>query len=175
MAFRNDYGESHYICDTYEQQIVAGAKPYVDGFPHQAFRFVLPYYIAAFKAGKRDVSLIKTEGAIFWYRTTPATICSDGGTTCGSNGPAAETCTKDTVNIMTAFKKATTITVKVGGVGQDFPVKAGVQLVQLPYNGKSGAVTVTVNGKTTTGPQKIANTCPAAGYVNFNVAVGSTV
>ncbi len=74
----NDYGESSYINAPISHQVVSGADTYVTGFDHTAFRFVLPYFISAYKAGNADVS-IPTEGAVAWYRTTPATICSDGG------------------------------------------------------------------------------------------------
>lgn len=55
-----------------------GAQAYVNGFGHSAFRFVLPYFISAFKAGNANVQL-PTEGAVAWYRTTPASVCGDGG------------------------------------------------------------------------------------------------
>ena len=59
-------------------QIYPGAEIYVDGFDHTAFQFVLPYFIAAYKAGSTDVP-VPTEGAVAWYRTTPKSVCSDGG------------------------------------------------------------------------------------------------
>jgi glucan endo-1,3-alpha-glucosidase len=74
----NDYGESSYINAPIAHQIVSGANTYVDGFDHTAFRFVLPYFINAYKAGDANVA-VPSEGAVAWYRTTPATICSDGG------------------------------------------------------------------------------------------------
>lgn len=75
----NDYGESHYINAPVAAQIVSGANAYVDGYDHTAFRFVLPYFIAAYKAGTTTDVELPAEGAMAWYRTTPATICSDGG------------------------------------------------------------------------------------------------
>ncbi|KAJ2972466.1 hypothetical protein NUW58_g9180 [Xylaria curta] len=74
----NDYGESSYINAPISRQIVAGAETYVAGFDHSAFRFVLPYFISAYKAGNPNVA-VPREGALAWYRTTPATICSNGG------------------------------------------------------------------------------------------------
>lgn len=74
----NDYGESSYINAPVTAQIVSGAEGYVDGFDHTAFRFVLPYFISAYKAGNANVEL-PSEGAVAWYRTTPASVCTNGG------------------------------------------------------------------------------------------------
>lgn len=74
----NDYGESSYISEIVTGAIVSGAEGYVNGFPHEAFQFVLPYYTAAYKAGSRNVPITK-EGALAWYRTTPAAACGTGG------------------------------------------------------------------------------------------------
>lgn len=50
-----------------------------------------------------------------------------------------------------------------------FNVGAGMQFVQLPFNGRTGAVTVSIHGQTGTGPVQISNSCPSTGFVNFNV------
>ena len=78
LLLGNDYGESSYINAPTPAQIFPGAEIYVDGFDHTAFQFVLPYFIAAYKAGSTDVP-VPTEGAVAWYRTTPKSVCSDGG------------------------------------------------------------------------------------------------
>jgi glucan endo-1,3-alpha-glucosidase len=74
----NDYGESSYLNDVVSKQVIPGAAAYVNGFPHSAFRFVLPYFIAAYKAGNTNVA-VPDEGVVAWYRTTPASVCSSGG------------------------------------------------------------------------------------------------
>jgi glucan endo-1,3-alpha-glucosidase len=75
----NDFGESSYICDATPRQIVQGAEKYVKDFPHSAFRAVLPYFIAAYKCGNRNMEVPHEDRAIAWYRTTPARCGSDGG------------------------------------------------------------------------------------------------
>lgn len=40
---------------------------------------------------------------------------------------------------------------------------------ELPFNGRTGAVKLTMNGRSATGVG-ITNTLPATGYVNFNSA-----
>jgi hypothetical protein len=77
----NDYGESSYICDTAPAQIVPGAEKYTLGYPHTALRAMLPYFIAAYKAGSPDIDLPGEETAVAWYRTTPVNAGPDGGKT----------------------------------------------------------------------------------------------
>ncbi|KAI0811836.1 glycoside hydrolase family 71 protein [Xylaria sp. FL0064] len=168
----NDYGESSYINAPIDHQIVAGANTYVDGFDHTAFRFVLPYFISAYKAGNADVA-VPSEGAVAWYRTTPAAVCSDGGTVWGQGGSAsAAQGTKDVVSVIALTNAPTDITVQIGSgdSGQSVSATSTVgkaSFYEVPTNGRTGAVTVTLNGKSTTGPE-ITNSCPSAGRVNFN-------
>ncbi|KAI0450811.1 glycoside hydrolase family 71 protein [Xylaria acuta] len=168
----NDYGESSYINAPIGHQIVSGAEGYINGFDHTAFRFVLPYFISAYKAGNANVA-VPSEGALAWYRTTPATACSDGGTVWGQGGSAsAAGGTKDVVNIIALTNAPTDINIKIGSGdgGQSVSATSAVgkaSFYQVPINGRTGAVTVTVNGKSTTGPE-ITNNCPSSGHVNFN-------
>ncbi|KAI1758810.1 glycoside hydrolase family 71 protein [Hypoxylon sp. FL1150] len=166
----NDYGESSYINDPIAAQIVSGAEAYVDGFAHSAFRFVLPYFISAYKAGTADVSL-PSEGAVAWYRTTPASVCGDGGTVWGQGGSAsAADGTEDVISIIALSDSSQDITVSIGGSSQTVSASSTVgkaSFYQVPFNGATGAVTVTLDGKSTTGPE-ITSTCPFTGYVNFN-------
>ncbi|KAI2777770.1 glycoside hydrolase family 71 protein [Daldinia loculata] len=166
----NDYGESSYINDPIAAQIVSGAESYINGFGHSAFRFVLPYFISAYKAGNADVAL-PSEGAVAWYRTTPATICGDGGTVWGQGGSAsAAGGTQDVISVIALSNSSKDITVSIGGASQSVSPSRSVgkaYFYQVPFNGKTGAVTVTIDGKSTTGPE-ISNNCPATGHVNFN-------
>ncbi|KAI1742932.1 glycoside hydrolase family 71 protein [Xylaria scruposa] len=168
----NDYGESSYINAPVSQQIVSGAQSYINGFDHTAFRFVLPYFISAYKAGNANVA-VPSEGAVAWYRTTPANVCGDGGTVWGQGGSAsAAQGTKDVVNIIALTNSPTNINIKIGSgdAGQSVSATSTVgkaSFYQVPINGRTGAVTVTVNGKSTTGPA-ISNSCPSSGHVNFN-------
>ncbi|KAI0853638.1 glycoside hydrolase family 71 protein [Daldinia vernicosa] len=164
----NDYGESSYINDPIAAQIVSGAETYVDGFGHSAFRFVLPYFISAYKAGSADVAL-PSEGAVAWYRTTPATICGDGGTVWGQGGSAsAASGTQDVISIIALSDSSKDITVSIGGASQTVSPSRSVgkaYFYQVPFNGNTGAVTVTLDGKSTTGPE-ISNSCPSTGHVS---------
>ncbi|KAI1373097.1 glycoside hydrolase family 71 protein [Hypoxylon crocopeplum] len=166
----NDYGESSYINDPIAAQIVSGAETYVNGFGHSAFRFVLPYFISAYKAGTADVQL-PAEGAVAWYRTTPASVCGDGGTVWGQGGGASATGgTKDLVSIIALSDSPKDITVSIGGASQTVSASSSVgkaSFYQVDFNGKTGAVTVTMDGKSTTGPE-ITASCPSTGHVNFN-------
>ncbi|KAI1164442.1 glycoside hydrolase family 71 protein [Nemania serpens] len=168
----NDYGESSYINAPISQQIVAGADTYVNGFDHTAFRFVLPYFIGAYKAGNANVAL-PSQGAVAWYRTTPATICSDGGTVWGQGGGAsAAGGTQDVISIIALTDAPTNINVQIGSgdAGQSVSATSTIgkaSFYQVPVNGRTGAVTITLDGRSTTGPQ-ITQSCPSSGHVNFN-------
>ncbi|OTA99377.1 glycoside hydrolase family 71 protein [Hypoxylon sp. CI-4A] len=166
----NDYGESSYLNNPVTAQIVSGAEGYIDGFDHTAFRFVLPYFISAYKAGNADVAL-PSEGAVAWYRTTPAAVCGDGGTVWGQGGTAsAAQGTKDVISIIALTESAGDITVAIGDSTQTVSASSSVgkaSFYQVDFTGKSGAVTVTVAGKSTTGPE-ISSSCPSSGQVNFN-------
>ncbi|GAW17645.1 hypothetical protein ANO14919_071050 [Xylariales sp. No.14919] len=168
----NDFGESSYINAPISHQVVPGAETYVTGFDHTAFRFVLPYFISAYKAGNANVA-VPSEGAVAWYRTTPATVCGDGGTVWGQGGSAsAAGATQDVVSIIALTNAPTDINVKIGSGdgGQSVSATSTVgkaSFYQVPVNGRTGAVTVTLNGKSTTGPE-ITNNCPSSGHVNFN-------
>ncbi|KAI1098371.1 glycoside hydrolase family 71 protein [Jackrogersella minutella] len=166
----NDFGESSYINDPVAAQIVSGAETYVDGFGHSAFRFILPYFISAYKAGNANVDL-PSEGAVAWYRTTAAAVCGDGGTVWGQGGSAsAAGGTKDVISIIVLSNSPSDITVDIGGSSQTVSASSSVgkaSFYQVDFSGKSGAVTITANGKSTTGPE-ITTSCPSSGHVNFN-------
>ncbi|KAI1076869.1 glycoside hydrolase family 71 protein [Whalleya microplaca] len=166
----NDYGESSYLNNPVQAQIVEGAGVYVNGFDHTAFRFVLPYFISAYKAGNANVA-VPSEGATAWYRTTPKSVCDNGGTVWGQGGSAsAADGTDDVISIIGLSNSAATITVSIGGSSQTVSATDSfgkASFYQVPFNGNTGAVTITMNGKSTTGPQ-ISNACPSSGHVNFN-------
>jgi len=170
----NDFGESHYIGDQSQGTVDAEEAVFANDMSHVGWQKALPYYIAAYKAGSRSVA-IPEETAIFWYRTTPKAVCGDGSTACPANSDTSATaCTSDVVNVMTMSKTSTTVTVTIGSTSKTFSVGYGVNFVQMPFDGNTGDVKVSMNGKSATGPKQITNTCPSSGYVNFNPVVGST-
>ncbi|KAI0121390.1 glycoside hydrolase family 71 protein [Xylariales sp. AK1849] len=166
----NDFGEFSYLNTPVAAQTVSGANTYVDGFDHSAFRFVLPYFIAAYKAGSTNVDLA-SEGAVAWYRTTPAAVCSDGSTVWGQGGStSAASGTSDVISIIALSNSAGYITVDIRGSSQTARPSSSVgkaSFYQVSFSGRNGAVTLTVNGKSTTGPET-HNACASAGQVNFN-------
>ncbi|XDG06449.1 hypothetical protein ABKA04_006064 [Annulohypoxylon sp. FPYF3050] len=147
----NDYGESSYINAPVTAQIVSGAE-------------------GAYKAGNANVDL-PSEGAVAWYRTTPASVCTNGGTVWGQGGSAsAASGTKDVISIIALSNSPQDITVAIGGSTQTVSASSSVgkaSFYQVDFTGKSGAVTITVNGKSATGPA-ISTGCPSSGHVNFN-------
>lgn len=103
------------------------------------------------------------------------------GTVWGQGGGAsAAGGTKDVVNIIALINSPTNINIKIGSAdgGQSVSATSTVgkaSFYQVPINGRTGAVTVTVNGKSTTGPE-ITNNCPSSGHVsNCNYTSGMQV
>ncbi|KAM7196353.1 glycoside hydrolase family 71 protein [Rhypophila sp. PSN 637] len=141
------------------------------------FRAMLPYFIAAYKAGKKDIPLPAQlgNGAVSaWYRTTPANLtnCPDGATVWGQKGTLSATAgVKDVINIFSVSVRETTLTVTLGDAEKELKVEAGTpQFFQVPLRdleNETGNVTITMNGNTTEGPA-ITHNCPASGVINFN-------
>lgn len=169
----NDFSESSYIADIVTAQVVSGAEVYVDGFDHSAMRSVLPYFIKAYKAGSKNVELPGDETAIAWYRTTPATAGGDAGTVWGQGGSeSASVGARDVVSVITITVDETEFQISIGDASQTFLANGTANRVnyfEMPFNGALGDVSLTMNGKTSTGPA-ISNTLPSTGYVNFNAA-----
>ncbi|KAK3942588.1 glycoside hydrolase [Diplogelasinospora grovesii] len=170
----NDYGESSYICDTAHHQIVRGAEKYTHGYDHAAFRAVLPYYIAAYKAGKTSIDLPKDQEdiAIAWYRTTPVGCGADGDTKWGQGGSdSAANGARDVISIMAVTKGATSVSVNIGNKVQKTchtTEQMRISYFEMPFHeGTTGPVMMSMNGKTVKGPE-IRNECPPCGHVIFN-------
>lgn len=172
----NDFGESHYIgSQMRDEAVVENSERYVKGVPHEALRDVLPYYIASYKAGAAVP--VEEDLAVFWYRNAPKDVGDSLGTTCGQGdgaiGPATD-CLTDSVFVLALSAQAQTVKVEIGGQGEEFQVEAGPQLVELPFNGRTGEVKVTLaSGASSTGPVEIKNEAPE-GKANFNYFTAST-
>jgi glucan endo-1,3-alpha-glucosidase len=171
-AIGNDFGESHYIGDVNPTQLVSGSEWYTKDCSHSGFRAALPYFIAAYKSGNPNIKPPGGNNAIAWYRTTPRGLCGKGGTVWGQGGSTlAADAVKDVISVMVIADAPTTVTVSIGGSSQEFPVtKIPVSFLQVPYNGQSGPVSVTMGGKTSTGPA-ISSTCPGGGKVSVQPRV----
>ncbi|CAH0038390.1 unnamed protein product [Clonostachys rhizophaga] len=167
----NDYSESSYLKAPVAHQIVSGAEAYVNGHDHTALRFVLPYFINSYKAGTTDGINIDSEGAVVWYRTTPKSVCGDGGTVWGQGGSQSATLgTEDVVSVIALRNDAGTVDITVGGVTTTASAINQIGKAyhyKVPLNGRTGDVTVSFNGLSATGPS-ITDACPSTGNVNFN-------
>ncbi|KAK3991566.1 glycoside hydrolase [Cladorrhinum sp. PSN332] len=170
----NDFGESSYICDTAPAQVVEGAERYVNRCSHAAFRAVLPYFIAAYKAGTREVEIPVPDTAIAWYRTTPASAGLESGTTWGQGGTLpASNGARDVISVLALCKAPSTVTVAISGRWATFDTRPNVAVsyFEMPFDSKiSGAVTIAMNGLTTEGPP-ILNEPTTQDEIHFNSVV----
>ncbi len=172
----NDFGEAHYIGEVIDRQVIPTAKPYVEGFSHDGYRAILPYYVAAYKAGKRDIPLPDAIGdgvVVASYRTTPPNLteCSDGGTQWGQKGSvSARLGTDDAINIIALSALDTPLTVYIGEEKKTVDVKAGApRFIQVPFaefNGARGPVTIEMGDQSAKGPA-ITEECPQNGVVGL--------
>ncbi|KAF2716338.1 glycoside hydrolase family 71 protein [Polychaeton citri CBS 116435] len=188
----NDFGESHYIGPIYASGIPsasnADARPYVNGFPHQAWLATLPYQIAAYKHAKNSAKPAPSVPAggdkvVFWYRTAPASAGSTDatGNDCKSsiNTGGYQTCypipqmLEDGVFAIVLVANSATATIKIGSnAATTFTgLKPGINFISRPFNGQLGAVTVSVSsGASATGPAIVSS--PSSGKANYNAWAG---
>ncbi|KAK4449564.1 glycoside hydrolase [Podospora aff. communis PSN243] len=165
----NDYGESSYICDTVPAQIVPGAEKYTLGYSHTALRAMLPYFIAAYKAGS-DIDLPGEETAVAWYRTTPVTAGPDGDTQWGQGGcDSAARGARDVVSIVALTMESRQLTVVIGQRVWYFQTNPNsrVSYFEVPFDSRTvGSVRIALGQKYVDGPP-IVNEC-CHGEVIFN-------
>ncbi|GAB1316196.1 Glycoside hydrolase [Madurella fahalii] len=155
----NDFGESSYICDVVPSQVVNGAEQYVVGHSHSAFRAVLPYLTAAYKAGSTETTLPREDIAIAWYRTAPARAVQQhvSSTVWGQGGsvPAAYGI-RDVVSVVTLTRGAASVTVTIGEFRKmtlETQKREPIVYFEVPYGSHAtGPVTITLNDRTTTRP-----------------------
>jgi len=178
----NDFGESHYISEIREEQVLDQAKPYVDGFNHEGLRAVLPWYIAAYKAGSRDIPMPPSLGdgvAVAWYRTTPANLtkCDDGGSHWGQNGTlTAKAAVVDAINIIAiAAKPDTTVSITLGSGVKTLPVPPGeprfFQISFKEFERPVGKVQIIMKGVAGTEGPEITDKCPKTGIVSLSLSM----
>ncbi|KAK1754285.1 glycoside hydrolase [Echria macrotheca] len=165
----NDYGESSYICDTVHSQIVEGAETYAANYSHSAFRAVLPYFIAAFKAGTPDIDPPGGDTAVAWYRTTSAQAGDDGETKWGQGGSeSASLGARDVVSVIAVTKHKSSLAVSIGETTRHFETddQRRISYFEVPFDSSTvGPVRITLNEKASDGPA-ITNDCD--GHVVFN-------
>ena len=180
----NDYGESHYIGPIRSPGIPSGAGWYVSNNSHDAWRDMLPYYIAAYKNGNTTSPSIPQETLVYYYRPNPSSSGSSGGTAGNSvqNGqtpyPPAEV-SLDMVFLDVLVSAPADINVQIGSNAPTSlkATTAGVNHFSVPFNSQLGNVTfaVTRNGQDVVGAtgQAITGDC-VDGMVNWNAVVGGS-
>ncbi|KAK3079101.1 hypothetical protein LTS18_005742, partial [Coniosporium uncinatum] len=186
----NDYGESHYIGPIYDAGVVNGtdanAHRYVDGMPHDGWRTLLPYYIAAYKhaIGVGPPPLVEEEKLEYWYRLTPKAAGSTNGVTGNNCNNPNQQCLSpnDVVQdkvFVTALVKSlpASISVQIGdNAAATYDAYAvGPNHFSQEFNGQTGPVTFGIvrGGETVlmgTGESILAR--PVDGITNYNAWVG---
>lgn len=187
----NDYGESHYIGPIWNDGIPNGpntnAHPYVDNMPHDAWRDLLPYYIAQYKNGGTPPA-VTTEKVHYWYRLTPAAAGSSDGVTgnhCRSpiNIYGYQQCydpntiVQDKIFFTALLRSPADVTVQIG---DNTPVSfransAGANHFSQPFNGQTGPVKVQIvrdGVVVVSGTGTAIQASPANGITNYNAWVG---
>ncbi|KAL1628153.1 hypothetical protein SLS56_005973 [Neofusicoccum ribis] len=183
----NDYGESHYIGPIWEPAIPqdvaaeADARWYIEGYSHQHWRDLLPYYIARYK-NNGVAPAITQEKLTWWYRLAPKAA---GTTSVTGNNCAYQTCMdpNDIVQdeiFFTALIRDPANTNVVVQVGDNTPVshpatKVGPNHFSQPFNGQFGNVTFSIvrNGQgVLSGTGYAIQTSPPNGKRNYNAYVG---
>lgn len=148
--------------------------------PHEHWRDLLPYYIAAYKTGLSPV--VTVDKIHFWYRLSPAAAGSSDGTK--GNPPYLPDAdpnqvVQDKVFFTALVTSPSTISVQIGNSAAITftATSAGAFHSSTPFNGKTGTVTVKVvrNGSpvvSATGTPIVAS--PANGKTNYNAWVGGS-
>ncbi|CAD0091638.1 unnamed protein product [Aureobasidium vineae] len=186
----NDWGESHYIAPLDNRQwglfsAGNGNAPYnyAEGMPHDGWRQFLPYVIDMYKNGRASIS---TEGLVAWYRKSPGSACSSGGTTGNSASQGQQEypptqVAQDKVFFSALLTSSADVVVSIGGTTQTGSWEntpgggSGIYHGSVLFNGR-GAVTVKIsrNGKVIMqiNGDSITDSC-TNGIENWNAWVGS--
>ncbi|EPQ50592.1 glycoside hydrolase [Gloeophyllum trabeum ATCC 11539] len=138
----NDYGESHYIGP------IEGAQPmseaWVNGFDHQGWLDMTPYFITAFKTGSYPT--ITKDKIYLWARPHPrnATASDPVGP------PTSYQLDQDQLWAVVMTTASSTVTLSTSSTNsKTFSVNAGLSLLNIPLTpGGSMSGTVTRNGQT---------------------------
>ncbi|KAI4731852.1 glycoside hydrolase [Aureobasidium sp. EXF-10728] len=186
----NDWGESHYIAPLDNRQwglfsAGNGNAPYnyAEGMPHDGWRQFLPYVIDMYKNGKASIS---TEGLVAWYRKSPSSACSSGGTTGNSASqgqqeyPPTEVA-QDKVFFSALLTSSADVVVSIGGTTQTGAWEnapsggSGIYHGSVPFNGRGAvAIKISRNGKVIMqmNGDSFTDSC-TNGIENWNAWVGS--
>lgn len=119
----NDYGESHYVGSDADSSLHSddGSSRWANGLTHKGWLEMAEPYIAAFKAGAKDITVAE-EKLVYWYRPSPKAACGafDGIDTL-----------QDAVFVVALLKSPGTVVVGSGGNSQSFEAPAGASAFQV--------------------------------------------
>ncbi|EIN03509.1 glycoside hydrolase family 71 protein [Punctularia strigosozonata HHB-11173 SS5] len=123
----NDYSESHYIGPVTAAASPPGGTYWQNGYDHQGWLNMVPYYAQAFKTGANPT--ISTDHIYIWSRPHPAdaTACCDG-----IGKPANAQWESDNLWAVVFASSTGTVTLTSGSNVQSFEVPAGVTKLQVP-------------------------------------------
>ena len=160
----NDYGESHYVgpdADT-SKHSDDGSSAWANGMPHGGWLEMAEPYIAAFKAGAKEIS-VQEDKLVYWYRGSPKAACGsfDGIDTL-----------QDAVFVVALLKSAGTVTVSSGANTQSFEAPAGASAFQVAMGTGKQVFGLQRDGAEVlgaTGAKDIGDSCSP---VNLNAFVG---
>ncbi|MCJ1394120.1 hypothetical protein MMC18_006998 [Xylographa bjoerkii] len=181
----NDYGESHYIGPLHApENFPQGSELYAADNPHDAWRDLLPYYIAAYKNGNSSSIPVAEEKIIWAHKINPANSGSAAGTV-GNDVQNRQTpyspgqLSLDAINLDVIVQEPSEVAVQIGNNSPTILQAnvAGPNHFLVYWNGQTGTVTYTVsrNGQTvlSTIGATITSNC-VNGNVNWNAVVGSS-
>lgn len=189
----NDFGESHYVGPIYGPGIPsspgADARPYVNGYPHEAWLETLPYQIAAYKHAYNPRNPIPAvsrgeDKIVYWYRRAPA---ASGQTQCTGNAcqspinkwPQDTQCyapsqiMEDGIWALVLLSAPGTATITIGN-NPPYQFKGlvkGLNRINRPFNGQTGQVRVS-SSTGVRGSGATIESSPPGGIANFNAWVG---
>lgn len=181
-------GESHYIGPIRQNALGAldtGKAPfnYVDNMPHDSWRTFLWFSIDMYL---NNITFLTQEQIVYWYRPNPAAACGSGQTS-GNTASQLQlefqpaSVMEDAVFYSALLTSDADVTVSIGGVAQAGKWLSkpdggiGIYHGQVPFNGHTGSVSITLSRKGTTLATNTGRDITAAcqgGLANWNAWVG---
>jgi len=177
----NDWGESHYIgaIDSNSGDLPAGSQAYVDGFSHESFRAILPYFISYYK--NNGPPRVSQDLVIFWHRPSLKDARPSGDSLgqpyvanqdTSRSGYSPSQVLEDNVYVASILQSAATVQVVSGGATHSISVPGGASIISAPMG--TGQQTIKLLRGTNqvcsvTSPVSVSNN-PAT--YNYNVITG---
>jgi glucan endo-1,3-alpha-glucosidase len=170
----NDYNESTYVSPFDTPEVVAPKIPFGVRQPHVAYLDCSRYYIDWFKNGAPPK--ITQDSLYYFYQLHPKALAATVGDNVTLTGrPRRADDLEDKVYVTLFLTKPATLTITSGSASQDFPVSAGVDDVEMPFQPGAQRFVLTRHGKTVidkTGEKPIQATDTSS---RFNYFAGEAV